>query len=97
MCGCSFMAASLDHSSECGTESNAFFKSTKQQYNFSLLSIRLSVRVCSTNIASETRLPFRNPNCSSGSNLLKAAHELIRLHKMLVNSLPMQLISEMPR
>lgn len=97
MRGCRFIAASLDHSNECGTESNAFFRSTKQLYSFFLLNVWLSARVCSTNMASDTRLPFRKPNCSSGSSLDEVAHKLIRLHKMLVKSLPMQLISEMPR
>ena len=97
MRGCSFIAASLDHSSECGTESKAFCRSTKQLYNFFFLKIWLSASVCNTNMASETHLPFRKPNCSSGSSLDKTAHELIRWYRMLVKSLPMQLISEMPR
>ena len=97
MCGCSIMAASLDQGSECGTESNTFFRSTKQLYNFLLLNIWLSARVCSTNMASETCLPFRKPNCSSRSSFVEVAHTLIQLHRMLVKSLPMQLIREMPR
>ena len=32
MRGCSSMAESLDHSSLCGTESSAFFRSIKQLY-----------------------------------------------------------------
>ena len=90
----SFMAVTLDYSSECGTESNAFFRSTKELYNFFLLNVWPSARVCSTNMASETDLPIQTVQ---QGRLGEAAHKLIRLHEMLVKSLPMKMIRKTPQ